>query len=136
MLPLSANNDFKNQGEYKAENPFRDWNGESLKHKAEVYGTDAIDQAIEAVIVTEPHERLFNPEFCSPFYRLLFQNESSAEEIIEEVFRRVEVWCGVEIDRENALVEVDSANHSVELTIPYYYNNRLSKHIFSRAISA
>lgn len=135
MLPLSANNDFKNQGA-KSENPFRDWNGESLVNHAEVFGTDAIDQAIEAVIVTEPYERLFNPEFCSPFYRLLFQNENDAEAIIEEVFNRIELWCGIEVARDEALVEIDSANHSVELTIPYYYNNRLSKHVFSRAISA
>lgn len=135
MLPLSANNDFKNVGDAKGENPYRDWNAESLVRHAEVYGPDAIDQAIESVIVTEPYERLFNPEFFSPFYKLLFQNEGDADAIIEEVFRRIELWCNVEIDRANAWVSVDSANHSVELTIPYKYGTGFY-HVFSRAISA
>lgn len=135
MLPLSANNDFKNQGA-KRENPWRDINGEGFTHKAEVYGTDAIDQSIEAVIVTEPFERLFNPEFSSPFYKLLFQNESDADAIVEEVFNKIEMWCSVAIVRDEAEVDIDSARHVVSLKIPYLYNNGKSKGIFSRAISA
>ena len=134
MLPLSANNDFKDYGAY-GENPYRDINGDDLSVKAEVYGTDALDQAIEAVIVTEPYERLFNIDFWSPFYRLLFQNEGDAEEIVEEVFQMIEKWVGVRIDRQNANVNVDSANHSVELEIPYFYGEN-QYHKFSRVISA
>lgn len=134
MLPLSANNDFKDYGAY-GENPYRDINGDDLSVKSEVYGTDALDQAIEAVIVTEPYERLFNIDFWSPFYRLLFQNEGDAEEIVEEVFQMIEKWVGVRIDRQNANVNVDSANHSVELEIPYFYGEN-QYHKFSRVISA
>ena len=134
MLPLSSNNDFKDYGAY-GENPYRDINGDDLSVKSEVYGTDALDQAIEAVIVTEPYERLFNIDFWSPFYRLLFQNEGDAEEIVEEVFQMIEKWVGVRIDRQNANVNVDSANHSVELEIPYFYGEN-QYHKFSRVISA
>jgi len=134
MLPLSANNDFKDYGAY-GENPYRDINGDDLSVKAEVYGTDALDQAIEAVIVTEPYERLFNIDFWSPFYRLLFQNEGDAEEIVEEVFQMIEKWVGVRIDRPNTNVNVDSANHAVELEIPYFYGDN-QYHKFSRVISA
>ena len=75
MLPLSANSDFQNHGELYKPTNYIDINGDDLYHTSVVYGTDAIDQAIEAVIVTEPWERLFNVDFWSPFYRLLFNQE-------------------------------------------------------------
>lgn len=134
MLPLSANNDFKDYGAF-GENPYRDINGDDIGLKSEVYGTDAIDQAIEAVIVTEPYERLFNIDFWSPFYRLLFQNEGDAESIVEEVFQMIEKWVGVRIDRPNTHVNVDSFNHAVTLEIPYFYGDN-QYHKFSRVISA
>lgn len=135
MLPLSANSDFKQAGFATNENPYRDWNGENLNFKAEIYGTDALDQAIEAVLVTEPGERLFNPEFYSPFYKLLFENETDAEALIENVFQQIETWVDVTIDRTNAGVTIDSFNHTVELSIPYFYDNGRARHIFSRVIS-
>lgn len=134
MLPLSANNDFKDYGAV-GENPYRDINGDDLSVQSEVYGTDALDQAIEAVIVTEPYERLFNIDFWSPFYRLLFQNEGDGERIVEEVFQMIEKWVGVRIDRENANVEVRSFEHAVVLRIPYYFGDN-QYHVFSRVISA
>lgn len=134
MLPLSANNDFKDYGA-AGENPYRDINGDDISLKSEVYGTDALDQAIEAVIVTEPWERLFNIDFWSPFYRLLFQNEGDAEEIVEEVFQMIEKWVDVRIDRANADINVDSFNHAVTLKIPYWYGEN-QYHVFSRVISA
>lgn len=134
MLPLSANSDFIEYGA-AGENPYRDINGDDISTKVEIYGTDAIDQAIESVIVTEPYERLFNVEFWSPFYRLLFQNESDAGTVIEEVFQMIEKWVNVRIDRENAKVNVDSYNRAVALYIPYFYSDN-QYHIFSRVISA
>lgn len=135
MLALSANPDFKTYGKYKVEDPFRDMNGDDLSHKTEVYGTDAIDQAIEAVIVTEPWERINNPDFWSPFYKLLFENSANADSIIEEVFQKIELFCNVEVDRDNANVNVDSFEHEVSLQIPYWFGPNNKYHIFSRVIS-
>lgn len=132
MLPLSANSDFKNYGDTQ-ENPYIDFNGDDISFRSEVYGTDALDQAIEAVIMTEPYERLFNIDFWSPFYRLLFENGSD-EAIINEVFDVIEKYTPVIIDRVNSDVRVDSANHEIMLRIPYNYSE--GYHVFSRVISA
>ena len=134
MLPLSANTDFKDYGA-AGENPYRDINGDDIGHTSEVYGTDALDQAIEAVIVTEPWERLFNVDFWSPFYRLLFQNEGDNESVVNEVFQMIEKWVNVRIDRNNTDVTVDSFNHAVSLKIPYWYGEN-QYHTLSRVISA
>lgn len=132
MLPLSANSDFKNYGD-KGENPYVDFNGDDISLKSEVYGTDALDQAIEAVIVTEPYERLFNIDFWSPFYKLLFENGND-ESVVNEVFEAIQRYVPVVIDSNNAEIEVDSSNHEVSLKIPYYYSE--GYHVFSRVISA
>lgn len=134
MLPLSANADFKDYGA-AGENPYRDINGDDISQTPEIYGTDALDQAIEAVIVTEPWERLFNIDFWSPFYRLLFQNEGDVENIINEVFQMIEKWVSVRIDRNNADVSTDAFNHTVALKIPYWYGEN-QYHVFNRVISA
>lgn len=135
MLPLNANPDFKDQGATQ-ENPFRDINGDGMKHEIEIFGPDALDQAIEAVIVTEPYERLFNIQFWSPFYKLLFQNENSVDEIMTEVYDRIEQYVGVSVLRSECDVKVDSHMHSVSFKLPYLYNHGLQKHTFARHISA
>lgn len=137
MLPLSANSDFQNHGELYKPTNYIDINGDDLYHTSVVYGTDAIDQAIEAVIVTEPWERLFNIDFWSPFYRLLFNQEQEAEQIIQDTFDMIEKWVGISIIRTEADIKVNGEEHSVALTIPYIYvdNGSPFKHIFSRVIS-
>jgi hypothetical protein len=137
MLPLSANSDFQNNGDLYKPTNYLDINGDDLYHTSVVYGTDALDQAIEAVIVTEPWERLFNIDFWSPFYRLLFNQEQEAEPIVQDTFDMIEKWVGVSIIRNEADISVNGSEHSVSLTIPYYYtdNGKTYKHIFSRVIS-
>ena len=137
MLPLSANSDFQNHGDLYKPTNYLDINGDDLYHTSVVYGTDALDQAIEAVIVTEPWERLFNIDFWSPFYRLLFNQEQEAEPIVQDTFDMIEKWVGVSVIRNEADISVNGENHSVALTIPYYYtdNGKTYKHIFSRVIS-
>ena len=75
MLPLSANPDFKDVENSKIVNAYYDINGENMGTKIDVYGSDALDQAIEMVLCTEPFERLFNVSLSSPLYQILFQND-------------------------------------------------------------
>lgn len=135
MLPLSANPDFKD-ATVTREDPYRDINGENMSTKIEIYGADALDQAIEAVIVTEPYERLFNIGFYSPFYRLLFENENMVDTIMQEVYDKIESYVDILIVREGCKVNVDTANHSVSFMLPYLFEHNLKYHIFSRVISA
>lgn len=135
MLPLSANPDFKDVS-MTVTNPFMDINGDDLSKTAVIFGTDALDQAIEAIIVTEPYERLFNIEFYSPFYKLLFENENVVDDIMAQVYDKIEQYVGVVVDRSGCDVRVDTQNHKVSFKLPYFYNHQQQYHIFSRVISA
>ena len=134
MKPLHENPDFKNLDEYRQENSFRDINGDLLT-KSEVYGTDALDQAIEAVIVTEPYERIFNLDFWSPFYKLLFDDNVEVDDIIQAVVERIERFVDIRVDVESMNVKVDDNRHSVSLEFPYYWDGGKRSHIFARVIS-
>jgi hypothetical protein len=135
MLPLSANPDFKDLGESKSVNPFYDINGDIMSNKVEVFGSDALDQAIETVLCTEPMERIFNPGLSSPFYRILFENHTQVNAILPDVFDQIEYWVPVKIYRDEVNLEIDAANHSISLQIPYISNDGTIRHIFSRVIS-
>jgi phage baseplate assembly protein W len=135
MLPLSANPDFKDLGESKSVNPYYDINGDILSEKVEVYGSDALDQAIETVLCTEPYERMFNPSLCSPFYKILFENHTQVNAIMPEVYDQIEYWVPVKIYRDKVNLEIDAANHCIRLQIPYISNDGTIRHIFSRVIS-
>lgn len=137
MLPLSANSDFKNLGKQTAPSTYYDINADINEKTAEVYKTDAIDQMIENVILTEPWERLFNLDFWSPFYKLLFENTNNAEDVINETFNTIEYWTGITIDRANADINIDDAKHEVSLRIPYVYEDNGMGHyaVFSRVVS-
>jgi hypothetical protein len=135
MLPLSANPDFKELGKTKEINPYYDINGDILSDKVEIYGSEALDQAIEMVLCTEPYERIFNPGLCSPFYRILFENHTQVNSILPSVFDQIEFWVPVTIYRDNVDLKIDESNHSISLQIPYISNDGKIKHIFSRVIS-
>lgn len=135
MLPLSANPDFKDLGESKSVNPFYDINGDIMSNKVEVYGSDALDQAIENVLCTEPMERIFNPALCSPFYKLLFENHTHVNSIMPDVYDQIEYWVPVKIARNKVNLEIDPANHRISLQLPYVSNDGTITHIFSRVIS-
>ena len=137
MLPLSANSDFKNLGELQAPSTYYDIDGSMAADNSDIYSVNAIDQMIENIILTEPWERLFNLDFWSPFYKLLFDNTANAEDVIQETFDTIEYWTGITIDRTNANVDIDDAKHEVSLQIPYVYedNGAGYYHTFSRVIS-
>ena len=86
MLPLSANPDFQNLGEQRIPNPYYDINGDKLSEHVEIYGSEALDQAIEMVLCTEPRERIFNLGFSSPLYKVLFENHTQIDGLITTIF--------------------------------------------------
>ena len=135
MLPLSANPDFQNLGEQKIPNPYYDINGDAISEHVEIYGWEALDQAIEMVLCTEPRERIFNLALSSPLYRILFENHTQIDGLISSVFDMIEFWVPVTIDRDNADVQTIPSEHSVSFRIPYISNDGKIAHIFSRVIS-
>ena len=135
MLPLSANPDFKNLGELRTPNPYYDLNGDKLSEHVEIYGSDALDQAIEAVLCTEPYERIFNLSFSSLLYKVLFENHTQIDGLINMVFDQIEFWVPVSIYRSEAEVKTIPNEHSVSFKIPYVSLDGKIVHIFNRIIS-
>lgn len=135
MLPLSANPDFQNLGEQRIPNPYYDINGDKISEHVEIYGSEALDQAIEMVLCTEPRERIFNLGFSSPLYKVLFENHTQIDGLITTIFDEIEYWVPVTIVRDEAKVETIPSEHSVSFQIPYVSNDGKIAHIFSRVIS-
>lgn len=134
MLSLSANSDYVKRGHLKKESEYYDWDG--YFEARELVGKQVLDQSIEMVLVTEPQERLFNLSFGSPLYMALFENFSSLNEIMDEVYNRIEYWVPIQIDRSNTKVEKDEDNHAISFQIPYVANNGEVAGVFSRRIRA
>lgn len=134
MLPLSANPDFKDVENSKIVNAYYDINGENMGTKIDVYGSDALDQAIEMVLCTEPFERLFNVSLSSPLYQILFQNSADIDSIMSTIFDQIEYWVPVVVDRANAEVENLVSEHALRFKIPYISNNGRIVHTFNRII--
>ena len=78
MLSLSANSDYNRIGTTTVANEYYDWS--NTTDTGEVWGKQALDQMIENVLMTEPFERLFNLDFGSPLYEILFENFNQIDE--------------------------------------------------------
>lgn len=134
MLNLSANSDFKTIETEKFENPYYDWDG--LLEQPEVHGTTAIDQMIEQVLLTEPHERLFNLAFGSPLYKMLFENMTNVDQIMNMIYDIIEYWVPIKIARNDCDVQADPDTLTVSFQLPYIANsgNGFVAGIFRRRI--
>ena len=132
MLELNKNPDYTWLDTGKIDSEYYDLNADL--RDVEVWNKSALDQMIEMVIVTEPHERLFNLSFGSPLYQVLFDNFNQLDSIINVVFDTIEYWGPVTIDRVNADVETDEDNHALLFKIPYVSNIGMVSGIFARKI--
>lgn len=132
MLSLSANADFKRISDFTITNEYYDW--DAYGTSKEVWGKNAVDQMIENILLTEPMERLFNLDYGSPLYTLLFENFSEVDRLMPYVFAIIEKWVPIKIDRKNAEIEKDEDNHALSFRIDYTTNNGLIKGTFARRI--
>lgn len=135
MLPLSANPDFINQQDATIESPYYDLNVDNINEHIELYGTAAIDQAIEMVLCTEKYERIFNLSLSSPLYDLLFENMVNVDEKMNEVYNQIEYWVPIMILRDYTEIETYPAEHSIRFKIPYISKDGRYKSTFHRIIS-
>lgn len=132
MLELSANPDFSTTEDFTLENEYYDWDA-TFTNK-ELWGEDSINQSIEMVLTTEPQERLFNIDFGSPLFAILFESADISYNFMDSVFDILEYWIPIKIDRSNADVSVDPDNHSISFKIPYISNNGVISGYFARRI--
>lgn len=134
MLPLEKNPDFNRIETIKVQSEYYDLDGE-FKRK-EIWDWQALDQSIEAVLVTEPLERLFNLNFGSPLMTIIFENfNNDTDTILNKALDTIEYWVPVHIYRDKTYMEKDPNNHTVTLQIWYDSNNGMIKnHCFTRRI--
>lgn len=133
MLELSQNSDFKRLQEFTLDNEYYDWDMYSTTK--ELWGKQALDQMIENVLLTEPFERLFNLDFGTPLYSILFENFTSVDQVMPYVFDIIEKWVPIKIDRNQAKIEKDEDNHSFAFQIKYDSNNGMIRNaLFARRL--
>ena len=132
MLELNKNPDFAKLETAKITSEYYDIDKELTG--TELWNKDALDQMIEMVLLTEPHERLFNLAFGSPIYQVLFENFSNVDSLVNTIFDVIEYWVPIKVDRPNAQIETDPDNHALLFRIPYVSNNGIIRGIFARKV--
>lgn len=131
MLPISANSNFGTVTRQNTEyNAYIDINGRSCDE--DLYGSAAINQAIENILCTMPGECLFNVALYSPLYEILFNNYTSGLE--EQIFSKVEMFVPVQISRESAQFEFDASSHVLYVSFPWVTRDGLMAGVFKRHI--
>ena len=131
MLLISANSNFgtiSNPGSIP--NSYIDLNGRSCDQ--DLFGTLAINQAIENVITTMPGECLFNTLLFSPLYEILFDNYSEGLE--EQIFSKIELFVPIKVLRDQAQFDYDPAEHILYVSIPWVSLDGTMHDVFKRHI--
>lgn len=135
MLPITESPDFKRVGD-TIDTGYYDLSLFSNSKVSEIKGANAMDQALENYLLTIPGERLFNVEFGSPLYQILFQKNVNQEEIRERIYSQVEHALQIVIDRSTA--DLDQTNDTHVLKIHFRYSTldgTIINHEFTRKFS-
>lgn len=135
MLEITESPDFKRIGD-KVDSGYYDLSLFNDKMEYECKGTYAMDQALENYLLTIPGERLFNLQFGSPLYLILFQKNIDTEEIRDQIYQNVEDALSIVIDRDSTVLEPTEDSHI--LTIHFKYSTRdgvITNHEFVRRFS-
>ena len=135
MLPITESPDFKRVGD-TLDTGYYDVSLFNNPKSYEIKGAAAMDQALENYLLTIPGERLFNIEFGSPLYQILFRKNINQDEIREEIYSQVENALQIVIDRSTA--ELGQTNDTHVLKIHFRYttlDGTIINHEFSRRFS-
>jgi hypothetical protein len=88
---------------------------------ADIYDQNALSQQILVYLATSKGERVYNPNFGSPFTLQIFDNisESSVESNLEILFDDLEYLFPIVVDRDNSTYDYSLEDHSISLDIIY-----------------
>ena len=135
MLDIKSSPDFKRIGDSE-DAGYYDVSLYNNPNEYEVKGTYAMDQALENYLLTIPGERLFNLEFGSPLYKILFTKNVDQDEIREKVFQRVESVLNIRIDRTTGQIGTTDDPHVLLIHFKYSTNDGIiTNHEFTRRFS-
>lgn len=135
MLEITKSSDFKRVGD-KIDSGYYDLSLFNDANEYECRGTHAMDQALENYLLTIPGERLFNLDFGSPLYLILFQKNVDQEEIRDQIYQNIENALSIIIDRDT--IDVGETDDPHVLKIHFRYSTRdgvITNHEFVRRFS-
>lgn len=133
MLDINEQNpDFKYVGDTVRTNSYYDIDF-NFEH-TELYGTNALDQAIENLLLTEYGERLYNYGFGSPLSDLFFENNANAEQLKSQVYAAIENIIPIRIIRTTAQIGTTDADpHILYISLDYNtLDGKVQGHHFNR----
>ncbi|MCQ2210733.1 MAG: hypothetical protein MJZ34_10615 [Paludibacteraceae bacterium] len=131
MFDINNTSDFKTLDTINASIPYYDI--DLYGNKVEVLGFDALDAAIENLLLTEPFERYFEPNFYSPVYEILFKQFNNIDEIVDKIYDKIEMYVPVSIDRSSSNVKKLDA-YSISFQIVYTISEYNRPHTFNRVV--
>lgn len=133
MLTLDKNSDFKRIETSKVQSNYYDLDVNIVD--TEVWSFDALDQAIENVLLTNKGERIFNYSFGTPLIELLFENDANTEYLVNKALDVIETWVPIKIIRSKTKLERDKENHAISFFIFYNSNDGMIRdHCFARRL--
>lgn len=133
MLTLDKNSDFKRIETSKVQSNYYDLDVNIVD--TEVWSFDALDQAIENVLLTNKGERIFNYSFGTPLIELLFENDVNTDYIVDKAMDVIEAWVPIKIIRSKTQLQRDKENHAISFFIYYNSNDGMIRdHCFARRL--
>lgn len=133
MLTLDKNSDFKRIETSKVQSNYYDLDVNIVD--TEVWSFDALDQAIENVLLTNKGERIFNYSFGTPLIELLFENDVNTDYLVDKALDVIETWVPIKIIRSKTKLERDKENHAISFFIYYNSNDGMIRdHCFARRL--
>ena len=133
MLTLDKNSDFKRIETSKVQSNYYDLDVNIVD--TEVWSFDALDQAIENVLLTNKGERIFNYSFGTPLIELLFENDVNTDYIVYKALYVIEAWVPIKIIRSKTQLQRDKENHAISFFIYYNSNDGMIRdHCFARRL--
>lgn len=133
MLTLDKNSDFKRIETSKIQSKYYDLDVNIVD--TEVWSFDALDQAIENVLLTNKGERIFNYSFGTPLIELLFENDVNTDYIVDKALDVIETWVPIKIIRSKTQLQRDKENHAISFFIYYNSNDGMIRdHCFARRL--
>lgn len=133
MLILDKNSDFKRIETSKVQSNYYDLDVNIVD--TEVWSFDALDQAIENVLLTNKGERIFNYSFGTPLIELLFENDVNTDYIVDKAMDVIEAWVPIKIIRSKTQLQRDKENHAISFFIYYNSNDGMIRdHCFARRL--
>lgn len=106
--------------------------------QGELTDVEAIRQSIHNILTTIPGERLFNIEFGTRLWTLIFNSNITSlteSDVITIMLEDINKWEDrVYIDTNNTRIAVDYDNKSVHIEIPFIIKNTSITDIYSETI--